>query len=89
MENRAERAIRQLAKERGVPEEQIVFEIEVAISEGLKISRQTGNRDALKIWDSVPRRGEIPTAVEFIDFCCDWLKEMESDWSDFVIAPLS
>ena len=78
MENRAERAIRQLAKERDVPEEQVVLEIEEASAEGLKISRQTGNTVALKIWDSIPRRGEIPTAVEFIDFCCDRLIEAEA-----------
>jgi len=70
METRAKRAIKQLAQEKGVPEEQIIQEMEAAIAEGLRVSTQSGNRAALEIWNRIPRKGEVPTAEEFIEFFC-------------------
>lgn len=75
MEERAMQAIKQLAKEKGVPEEQIVSEMEAAIEEAWRISRQTGKAE---IWDAIPRKGEVPTAGEFVAFCGSWLIALES-----------
>ena len=77
MENRAKRAIKQLAQEKGVPEQQIIMEIEAAIAEGLRFSKENGNAAALNHWNRIPRKGEVPTAGEFIAYCCDVLKTMD------------
>lgn len=77
MENRAKQAIKQLAQEKGVPEKQIVMEIEAAIAEGLRLSKENGNAAALNHWNRIPRKGEVPTAEEFIAYCCDTLKTMD------------
>lgn len=77
MENRAKRAIKQLAQEKGVPEQQIIMEIEAAIAEGLRLSKENGNAAALNHWNRIPRKGEVPTAEEFIAYCCDVLKTMD------------
>ena len=77
MENRAKQAIKQLAQEKGVPEKQIVMEIEAAIAEGLRLSKENGNAAALNHWNRIPRKGEVPTAEEFIAYCCDALKTMD------------
>ena len=73
MESRAQRAIKQLAKEKGVPEEQIVSEIEAAIAEGFRVSALSRNAAALKIWNTIPKKGKVPTALEFIDYFCEAL----------------
>ena len=57
MENRAKQAIKRLALEKGVTEEQLIAEMEEAIREGWRRSRQTGNTEALKIWESIPKKG--------------------------------
>ena len=74
MENRAEWAIRQLAKEKGVSEKQIVMEIEAAIAEGMRLSKQNENAVALGVWNQIPKKGEVPTAEEFIMYVCDTMK---------------
>ena len=71
MENRAKRAIKQLAREKGVPEAQIIQEMEAAIAEGIRASAQSGNEAAMEVWNGIPRKGEMPTAEEFIGFFSD------------------
>ena len=74
MENRAKQAIKQLAQEKGVPEKQIVMEIEAAIAEGLRLSKENGNAAALEVWNQIPKKGEVPTAEEFILYVCNTMK---------------
>ena len=77
MKTRSQYAIKQLAKQKGVPEQQIIMEIEAAIAEGLRFSKENGNAAALNHWNRIPRKGEAPTAEEFIAYCCDVLKTMD------------
>ena len=74
MESRAKQAIKQLAQEKGVPEKQIVMEIEAAIAEGLRLSKENGNAAALEVWNQIPKKGEVPTAEEFILYVCNTMK---------------
>ena len=77
MRNGAQNAVKQLARQKGVSEKQIVVEIEAAIAEGLRISTQSGNMAALNLWSQIPRKGEVPTAEEFITYCSDVLRTLD------------
>ena len=77
MKSKARKAIGQLAKEKKIPEEQIIMEIEAAIAEGLRRSKQNGNAAALGIWNRIPKKGEAPTAEEFVEYFCDMIKLLD------------
>jgi hypothetical protein len=67
---KAKRAIKNLAKQKGISEGEVRREIEVAIAEGMKSSESK----ALAFWETIPRRGEKPTPEEVIAYIADMAK---------------
>ena len=57
-------AIALAAKENGLTTEEFTEEIELAIDEAMRCD----NPLAKELWSLVPRKGEKPTAVEFIAY---------------------
>ncbi|CUX24872.1 hypothetical protein BN3590_00412 [Clostridium sp. C105KSO15] len=67
---KAKRAIKNLAKQKGISEGEVRREIEIAIAEGMKSSEPK----ALAFWETIPRRGEKPTPEEVIAYIADMAK---------------
>lgn len=61
-------ALVQVAKQRGVPVEKVIEEIEAAIRIGYDQAKKDNDRKALARWRDVPSAGEIPTAVELVAY---------------------
>jgi len=60
----AGKAIAETAKQNGVSVNEIREEIQKAINEGMKSS----DPQVKEMWKNIPRKGEIPTPEEFIEF---------------------
>lgn len=68
---KAKRALKKLAKRKGVSEETVRREIEVAIAEAMKST----DPQAQAFWKSIPHNGERPTPEEVITCIADMVKE--------------
>ncbi len=68
--------IRMVAKERGVSERMIVRKMELALADGIASAYRTGNQEKIAMWESIPCKGEIPTAVEFIAWASNSIGKM-------------
>lgn len=69
MENQnARRAIRKIAKREGIPEAQVVAEMERAMEEGRRSAYASGDLRKIAFWESLPHEEEKPTAYEFVEF---------------------
>lgn len=66
-EHSAEKAIEAVASKNGISVEAVYNEIEVAIA----VARKSANPKVQAFWDSVPRRGKIPTPEEVITYIAD------------------
>ncbi len=60
----AKKAIAETAKQNGVTIKEVREEIQKAINEGMKSS----DPQVTEMWSKIPRKGEIPTPEEVIDF---------------------
>lgn len=67
-ESAAYMAILNSATKHGITVEKAMSEIEFSISEAIRIAKAENNTHALKLWRMIPCKGEIPTAVEFVDY---------------------
>lgn len=64
----ARRAIQKIAKGEGIPETQVVAEMERAMEEGRQSAYASGDPREIAFWESLPHEGEKPTAYEFVEF---------------------
>ena len=60
-------ALQQISAMEGVPEEEIISEMETAIAEAYYTSLSTGNKELIAIWREMSDSG-VPTVYEFISF---------------------
>ena len=67
---KAKKALKNLAKQKGVSEETVRHEIEIAILEAIKSSEPT----ARAFWMSIPHKGKVPTPEEVITYIADMTK---------------
>ncbi len=58
------KAIAETAKQNGVSVNEVLEEIQKAINEGMKSS----DPQVKEMWKNIPRKGEIPTPEEIIEF---------------------
>ncbi len=71
---RAKQTIREVAKKEGQPVRSVTDEIEYAIVQAYHEARESGDPGKIAMWDRIPKKGEIPTAVEMILFLTDEVK---------------
>ena len=67
----AKRALKKLAKQKGISEREVRREIEIAISEAIKSPKP----QAQAFWNSIPHKGEQPTPEEVIAYIAEMVKE--------------
>lgn len=68
---KAKRALKKLAKQKGISEKEVRREIEIAIKEAMK----SPEPQAQAFWKSIPHKGEQPTPEEVIVYIADMVKE--------------
>ncbi|WP_195465116.1 hypothetical protein [Faecalispora jeddahensis] len=68
---KANRALKKLAKQKGISERAVRQEIEIAIQEAMK----SPDPQAQAFWTSIPHKGEQPTPEEVIAYIADMVKE--------------
>lgn len=67
----AKKAIAETAKQNGVTLKEVREEIQKAINEGMKSS----DPRVKEMWSKIPRKGEMPTPEEVIDFISKKVRE--------------
>lgn len=76
MENKgAYKALEQVALKMGITVSEVIFEIDEAILAAYSKAKESNNVELLRKWQKIPRKGEIPTAVEFVDYMSKRLTE--------------
>ena len=74
MERRKVRhAIRKVARNHGITEQEVVREIEIAIQAALEAASRENDHAALARWKGIPCCGEYPNAYELVDYLSDKL----------------
>ena len=68
---KAKKTLKKLAKQKGVSEEIVRHEIEIAIAEAMKSPKPK----AQAFWKSIPHKGEQPTAEEVIAYIANVVKD--------------
>ena len=68
---KAKKALKKLAKPKGISERAVRHEIEIAIQEAMK----SPDPQAQAFWKSIPHKGEQPTPEEVIAYIVDMVKE--------------
>ncbi|NSJ49771.1 hypothetical protein G5B36_13835 [Enterocloster aldensis] len=68
---KAKRALRNLAKQKGISEREVRREIEIAIEVGMK----SPEPQAQSFWKTIPHKGEKPTPEEVITYIADLTKQ--------------
>ncbi|TEB05603.1 hypothetical protein Psch_02644 [Pelotomaculum schinkii] len=68
---KAKRALKKLAKQKGISEKEVRREIEIAIEEAMK----SPELQAQAFWKSIPHKGEQLTPEEVIAYIADMVKE--------------
>lgn len=68
---KAKKALNKLAKQKGISEEAVRREIEIAIAEAMK----SPEPQAQAFWKSIPHKGEQPTPEEVIAYIADMVKD--------------
>lgn len=66
---KAKKALKKLAKQKGISERAVRQEIEIAIQEAMK------SPDPQAFWKSIPHKGEQPMPEEVIAYIADMVKE--------------
>ena len=65
---RAYRTLRKIAKQEGVSVAYVTASIEQAAREARTDALRVGDLNALKMWNSIPKAGEFPSAVEILAY---------------------
>lgn len=68
---KAKKALKKLAKQKGISERAIRQEIEIAIQEAMK----SPDPQAQAFWKYIPHNGEQPTPEQVIAYIADMVKE--------------
>jgi hypothetical protein len=68
---KANKALKKLAKQKGVSEGTMRREIKIAITEAMK----SPEPQAQSFWKSIPRKGEQPTPEEVIAYIADIVRD--------------
>lgn len=68
---KAKKALKKLAKQKGVSEGAVRREIKIAIAEAMK----SPEPQAKAFWKSIPHKGELPTPEEVIAYIAGVVKE--------------
>ncbi|MNW53563.1 hypothetical protein D3C74_311280 [compost metagenome] len=68
---KAKKALKKLAKQKGISVEVVRHEIEIAITEGMK----SPEPQAQVFWSSIPHKGERPTPEEVITYIAGLVKD--------------
>ena len=68
---KAKEALQKLAKQMGVSEKTLHYEIKIAITE----ARKSSELQAQTFWKSIPHKGEQPTPEEVIAHIADMVKD--------------
>lgn len=66
-ERSAKRALKKLAKKKGISIDTVQYDIDKAID----IARKSSDQNVQEFWDSVPCRGKSPTTVETIAYLAE------------------
>lgn len=72
----ARRAIQKIAKREGIPETQVVAEMERAMEEMRQDAYASGDARKIALWESLPHEGPVPTAYEFVEFFVSFIQNM-------------
>lgn len=57
-----------VASENGASVDEVLFEMESAISQAHHKAMLSNDKALLRLWEDIPRKGDIPTPAEMIDF---------------------
>ena len=60
------RALKTVAKNHQMSQEQLTRELDGLIADTLSALSETGNAQALSVWQDIPKEGQVPTAEELI-----------------------
>jgi len=60
--------IRLVAQKNKVSEEEVIREIENCIREARETAYKERNQNAIRQWERIPARSEVPSAEEFITY---------------------
>lgn len=65
-QRRAYEALRKVANKEGISVKQVIRDIDDAILEAYFTAQKENNREALALWQGIPRKGKMPTALELV-----------------------
>ena len=68
---KAKKALKKLAKQKGISEKEVRREIEIAIEEAMK----SPEPQEQAFWKSIPHKGEQPTPEEVIAYIAEMVNE--------------
>ena len=69
----AHHALQRVAAMHAVPLPEVIGEIENAIQEAYRHALQQNDPDCLRLWESIPKEGQLPTAEEMIAYLSTYL----------------
>ena len=70
-------ALRQVAKKEGISVQQVILDIEEAITEAYFTAKKEDDQPVLERWNAIPSKGEIPTALELVAYLGDKLQSVK------------
>lgn len=68
-----------VARKEGVSLAEVVFEIESAISVAYQNAKLSNDQAVIKMWNEIPCKGGVPTAVELIDYLTNRVFEVKEN----------
>ena len=68
------KVLREVARREGVPLSHVVKSIEEAAEEARANARKNGDMELLRMWESIPKKGEKASAVEIVEFLSGWYR---------------
>ena len=78
---RANRILKEVAKNRGISAEEMIHRLEFSINEAIDNAEKHNNIVSLGVWKMVPCVGNRPTAAELIAYIGELMdKKMEKDF---------
>ncbi len=72
----AEEAIRKIAKREEISEAQVVADMERAMEEMRQDAYASGDARKIGLWESLPHKGEKPTAYEFVEYLSNFVHNL-------------
>ena len=67
------RVLKAVALKNGVPVQEVIRQIDAAIAEAMQNAETENNRKAMNVWAGMAKNGNIPSAIEAVDYLSGWV----------------